>query len=104
MPHCMYCGRDELPRLPMMPHRVDVVAAHAKNNGEPCGQGGCGELPPDYPRDELVSDDGWWDLGADPVFDYKKPDGTLRDEKILPIPISLAQAAKRARSRKKGKT
>jgi hypothetical protein len=46
----------------MMPHRVDVVVAHVKSRGEPCTQGGSGDLPEDYPRDELVGDDGWWDL------------------------------------------
>lgn len=92
MPTCMYCGRDDLPRLPMMPYRADVVTAHAKSKGEPCGQGGTGALPDDYPRDELVADDGWWDLASAPVAMPEPDDGAPT--------IGSKPARKRARKTK----
>lgn len=63
MPSCVFCSREELPLLPMMPYSAHIVTAHVDKKGQPCAQGGGGAaLPDDYPRDELVSEDGWWDL------------------------------------------
>lgn len=54
----------------MMPLRVEVLTAHVDARGKPCLQGGdvaSLALPDDYPRDDLVADEGWWDLPLQPA-------------------------------------
>ncbi len=68
MPPCLFCKRDDLPRVPLFPYGIGALVAHVDPRGAPCLEGTSQEthsqmLGPDYPRD-LLNDDAVWDLSS----------------------------------------
>lgn len=64
MPTCLFCKREEIPRVPLFPLAAGVHVAHVDPRGAPCHEGAAQEahsqMLGDYPHDELLDRDEAW--------------------------------------------
>lgn len=65
MPACLFCKRDDVPRVPLLSLAAGVLVAHVDPRGAPCHEGAAQEthsrmLGDDYPHDKLLDDDDAW--------------------------------------------
>ncbi len=66
MTTCLFCKRDDVPRVPLLPITAQALVAHVDNFGNPCLEGSDPEahahMLGDFPHVELMDDDASWDF------------------------------------------
>lgn len=107
MPTCLFCKREEIPRVPLFPLTFVCLVAHVDPRGAPCHEGAAQEthsrmLGPDYPHDELLSNDDAWAID-DPaaegvaVFETTGPEAIERPA-LTAQPIDRVAELERSRA------